>query len=775
MKYSKYIFFVVLLIAIAIQFFAKETVWWYIDSWWLLFYKFSNINYLSELLYSIFPWTGFWYDRSAANLTRWIWYFLAWIVDQRLYLLLFFLANFYFMKEVLKILFSNKSATLWWLFFSINLVSVYMANQIWFLYAYTSFPIIIYALHRIYTENRFKNYILLVLGVFLFLSYTRIIWLYWFLFLLLFFLFRKDILKTWYLFYKKTIVVIICWFFWILPFSFSIIYPYVDGDHKYFSWLSNYAEVWEEDWWNTYINNLKNQSMLQIFYWSEPTKTLISEYTSTSFFNLLHSLIFLLLIVMCLNIKKWNNHINIVVIVILLLTWMKVWSKFLPDDIFISIIYQYFPFLANNTWRLNVIIVTLLAYVIWFIWDSYQNKSIKFFYWILIVYFISIFFPFFNFKNNPKFSTISVSDIPTDLRKSFIDNDSYSLSSLMLPLHKLVFNRSPYYIYMNYNKKYKDLLNWNSRLVNSKQVAFRDKINNVLNYRAIWNLSILNLKNIIVFTWIRNAKQWEFEYYSSKDYVWESEKIIKRLNVKSLDKSISENYNNYSLKESENYEFTIYSPWLITYGTVDEFLNNPINIQEKPVFIDEDAYKYQSNWFPSSISPSNRNINIDIKTSPKNSTKYFLNISNVDLSEAFLIQLNQTFSNSWKLKRITRREYEDVKCLDDRKEFSISQNRMCTIWNTYLDLSEWRYFSHSEVNPINHFEGNMVWNTWIIPSSESAKIWDDDNRLYAVLWYEKQFFYSLIIILSLWFLWVLIFLAIFQEISMYMKNIANDI
>ncbi len=108
----------------------------------------------------------------------------------------------------------------------------------------------------------------------------------------------------------------------------------------------------------------------------------------------------------------------------------------------------------------------------------------------------------------------------------------------------------------------------------------------------------------------------------------------------------------FKLKNYNDYEYFIYSPSSIIRKNIDTFFDAPIDITSRPVVIDDESFHKPTEIDSFEIPEENKNIRIDYKKSDKNHTKYFLKISDIDTSKPFLVQLNQTFGMSWKLKWI---------------------------------------------------------------------------------------------------------------------------
>ena len=321
-------------------------------------------------------------------------------------------------------------------------------------------------------------------------------------------------------------------------------------------------------------------------------------------------------------------------------------------------------------------------------------------------------------------------------------------------------DRTPYPIILNYNQNYNIPFNKNYRVVNWKQV---DLFSSMYENKLHWNNRIFNLKNFIIikdavnsdnnYDWYRNWKDFE----SSLDFFSQelkfNELLYKDYSSKKLDL--------YSYVNKDSYNFSIYSPRRIYKRDISNFFSEwNIDILEKPIVVDPSSYNniFNVNWFD--IPLENQNIQIDYKSSKTQPTKKLLKLSNIDVSQSFVIHMNQTFSTNWKLKRISKAEYEEYVCKEPISVFQITQNSACNFEKPILNsLLDYRYIGRDKVSKENHFEWNFIWNSRIIKANSIPQefSWDE---LYAIIVYEKQFRYILSLCISLWTLWFLLILSL---------------
>ena len=195
---------------------------------------------------------------------------------------------------------------------------------------------------------------------------------------------------------------------------------------------------------------------------------------------------------------------------------------------------------------------------------------------------------------------------------------------------------------------------------------------------------------------------------------------------------------------------------------MDEFFatGTHIDIYDKPVNIDPESFHKPEDMDRFTIPESNQNISLRYKRSVLQPTKIYLKVGAVDTTEPFLIQLNQTFGMSWKLKWITQEEFEEKSCADAYQEFAITQNKYCNYRAQILDIRDTKFLSKTAVPESQHFEGNFVGNTWLVTPGDIPPEYQGKNELYAVVIYEKQIWYNWALIISGTTLGVLIILSL---------------
>ncbi len=190
-----------------------------------------------------------------------------------------------------------------------------------------------------------------------------------------------------------------------------------------------------------------------------------------------------------------------------------------------------------------------------------------------------------------------------------------------------------------------------------------------------------------------------------------------------------------------------------------------MDFDKKPLNIDPDSFNKSTEIDRFQIPEENQNIAIRYKKSVLQPTKIYAKFGNIDLSKPFLVQLNQTFGMSWKLKWISKEEFEEKQCIDEYQEFDITQNKYCNYKAQILDIADTKYLDNPEVPSSQHFEGNFVGNAWLVKPENIPENMRNDHELYAVIIYEKQIWYNWALIISGTTFVVLLFATVFQEIK----------
>ena len=747
----------------------QEWIWVYLDNRWLLFYKYFNNNILTEILYAWNNGTYFWFDKTSTIWPRAINTFLSSVLDQKIMFLLFFTLNYVFSYKLLRLLFSKKASILGALLFSFNPISIHFLNYMSFFFAYSSFPIVLYALIQFLNKWNIKYLLLLFIwNIFLF-SYIRITGLYLTLLFLIWLFFHKQIFTYLKNSKKRVLTAIVLTIITSLPLVLWLVHPKINWDSQYFSWISNYAEK--------NINNSNflykkeiNEWFLNWFVPKDIINNFATEFQSKGIFKTI-SFIFIFLVIFSVVIaKKKKTPITIFFLLVLLaIIFFRKLAFFADMDLFWKAVFKYYPFTAWELKWLFIIYIPTLVYLVSYVANS--NKKHTILKIVVCIYmFISI-FPLLGYIKNDKTKTVPIKAINQDYIKYF-SNSHIQESTLFFPQWytyknwNILLGWSKYPLIMNYNNNYKSLLSNNYRLTNSKQNYLWKKVNES---EINKNLSIFNLKNIFIFKDVKNSKIQEFDWYKWTSIEKESQNKYNKLrnNNKLNIKNENSSFANFWFNWSSEFEYFIYSPSQIERKEVDDLFKKDYLIKEKSLLIDDESFHKPLGFNSFQISKTNQNINISYKKTKLNPTKYYVKISNFDKINPFLLQLNQTFWMSWKIKWISESEYNSIKCIDDFVDYSVTDNSVCNYEHSYKDLvTDYKYLQKPEVKKENHFEWNFIWNTWMVKNGELPNSIKNNNQLYAVIIYEKQIYYIwALIIICLTFL-ILLLLSIIEWVKL---------
>ena len=509
---------------------------------------------------------------------------------------------------------------------------------------------------------------------------------------------------------------------------------------------------------------MNNSQFFEWFILTEITSNMAYFFQNGVIFQIV-SLIFIFLVLflaLFYNYKKKDRFVAFLLIIFVGLIFVRMSSKFLPQDIFITFVYKYFPFLANNLSWIYIIYIPIIVYLFVFCLENINVKYGKqLLYSMFGVYIMVSIFPFINFANNYKLTTIDINAIPQNYKDTFFQEKIDRKGSMLLPNSGLYMDWSPYVFEFGNNSIYRNVFIANVRLTNAKQ----SEINRVINKIPLYNINntlIFNLKNIFVFHDVRNPKE----------YALKSEKYYKQL-IGSNDlyvKQENQNFTQFGFKKGDDLDFFTYVPASIYSQNLDNFFTKKFDITQKPINIDPESFHYPRVMKNFTIPENNKNIQIEYKNSPLQPSKIYLKFSQVDTTQPFLLQLNQTFWMSWKLKWISKQDFEEKKCESNWESFKLTQNSNCNYKSQILDLWDIKYLNYPSIPEENHFEWNFVWNTWLIRPNDIPNNIKNESELYAVIIYEKQIWYSIALVIS-WFTFAcLLLLTAYQELKNIFKK-----
>jgi len=768
-KINSLILCLILVIGLSFLLFEKG-LWLYVDSAW---YPLNLERYSQILVSSLNSFSNvsyFWYDSSAQLWPRFL-QTLFKILPQPIYYLVFFVWSFFSAFYVLKIFFDRNASFYWALFFAFNPVSLYFLQQVGYLYSYFSINLVLLGIYYYSKSGKVFPLLLFALWVITFPAYGRIIWIYGSFLLLLglfywkeiFYIFKKNKYRSFILVFSSIIV--------SLPFFMGIIYPFLSWEKEYFIWMTNFVSQ-AEWWWRSLYNSNIWTPFIEAFYPKEIQQSFAQSWNHNIIFKLV-SILFFIWIIFLFTLNLWKtkkDNLSIYLLAILFLTIVVIaGAKFFSPELFHAIVYEYYPFIVNNTRWMYMILVPIYGYMIASIFNNLAKKNTPKFWCLILFYICIVIFPLTPLSQNPKTQVINL-----DMAYYEILQERYNVlwSTIILPQTTLYLDWNPYHIKLNNNVNFKTPFNRDIRRVNNKQSDLSKQINQ-LNQVNKQNYQILNLKNIIVFKDIIDTSNSTFNWYNWEWLKEKSDEYYRRLVASEFYTPVVDN-ELYAIFESKNqdiFEFSLYSPSNILKIDATDIEKSIVDIYSKPIIIDSSSFNLPDTINGFTIPESNTDIKIEYKISDKNTTKFLFKAENVDTTRSFLLQLNQTFSKNWKIKWIDKELYDSYTCDNDFRFFTVTNNSTCMYSDGYLwTLKDYIFRKYKSVQESHHFEWNFVWNAWsIIPDDiNPSDIWKD--ALYWVIIYEKQFLYILSIVISIWFIILLVLFSIIQLFSQYLRK-----
>lgn len=781
MKKLYYILLLILFILFTVWWYFNYGSWLYIDNKWLLFFKHFGNDIGRDIFNSFSAGTYFWFDKTSTVWPRFINTYLAAEVNQFLMYIIYFAWSFVFSFLFLSRFLSKKSAFLGGLLFTFNPVSIHFLNYASFSFTYFSIASFLYWALRFLETKRVLFLFIALLSLNFMFAYVRmagitltVIFIVW----IMNFKFIKYCILT--RFKKSIIPLFILPVLVLLPFLVWHIYPLVESEPQNFKWVANYRDQTSQ--YSQYLFNKENN---ELFLEGIIPKSILdgfaTDFQDSSLF-IYYSIYFILLVLISgwVFIKNKTLFYNVLLWIVLFLFFFKKSALFVSPELFEKMVYKYYPFIAWEPDWIFVLFISFFCFLTAYTYSEIEKKEVKnLLFYSGIWYVILSLFPFLNWTSI-WMQTVKQEDIPQTYIDTFQDSPYIYEAASFFPINDarkngyVLPNWSPYPLRLEYNYNYKNLLSSNYRVVNTKQSDLWGEISRT----PVKNSKILNQKNFFVITWVQNPEHRYYWYNNTKDIETAAQKQYENFsNIEYLEKATeNEDFTIFRFDDADEYEFFIYSPWEIVYTEdTESFFNEQLDFTKQPLIIDLNAFssplfrgKYQLQ-----IPSSNSNINVEYKKSYHNNTKYFVKLSNVDTSSLFMLQLNQTFDTNWKIKWIDKEEYEKYNCnTQSERIFPLSNNSNCLLESdNYLSsIYNYKYLNSKTIPSIQHFEGNLVWNSWLISPNDLREQDKWNSELYAVVIFEKQLWYIWSILISLWTLFALFILAMLQELYFTAKK-----
>lgn len=666
----------------------------------------------------------------------------------------YFAINYFVSEKIFSIYIDKKYAYIGALVYAFNPLSIYMLNEVWFLYVYSAVPLILYGCHIYFYGLKHRTLGLLACGfgtIFL-TSYTRFMLIYILFFIVVFAFYFADIWKvlvkqTW-----RCIVFGLSLFLINLPFIFSVIYPIFSGQHEYFGGVSNYAEVFKSYWSATY-HAIKSQTSSELLVPAEPTGNFGYPLTQSDLFRYFSFLYFSAIIFFLLYkqhdmSEKHTTLFSLGIFAITLGAMFRLLPTYVSENIFIYISYTLLPFLANNsafTYRLTLGGISLLLPLALY----YASRVVRIIIslWALAYCFATASILFF-FHDNQKLRTV---DIPENHpvydvinSSSSVGSSSHLQGSLIYPSNYVLFARSPYPVPIDSSVPGISAgVEGNERTTTSKQINFS---------RYLWqlsildthieNLGILTLSSFFVLQDLRdNMTGVQFDYYNASDTVQQAQNadtsLIQNTGVVFVDANAL--YKKYTINNTDLFSFYLYLPKsLIILSWYDSILDTWIDLANRPLLVDPLAYNKPDYITSGYEIPYFTGQGISIKTWEKIPFSYYIKLSHVTSWQDVLLQFTKTFGVNWKIQYISKDIYESVICTWSTY-YPISDNTLCYMDGEIPPLREFFYSLRGKhYADADHFEGNIISNARLLKNVDTA-----DGDVYLRLSNEEQYLFIL--------------------------------
>jgi hypothetical protein len=721
--------------------------------------------------------TAFGYDNTQLFATRFL-NILSEVIISRLfgslsqsvYFLVYFILSFVLAKKCLALVFNEKASFFGALVYTFNPVSLYLLNEAGFFFIYFSLPLIVYAFVQYFQAEKinYGHVLMFSIGITLLTSYARVSFIYFGIIALLVVLFHKEVWELLIRKKKKLAILTGATFLVLLPIFFSFTYPHLVGDSKYFAGISNYADAFIKLGNYAYQNNA-DLNIFQGFILTELTSNFSAKVQRSLLFVLfsvgyiLGAMIYAIYILRKKVVEK--IHFKLVtgfLIIMVVNIFLKMLASFTSKDVFIKMTYVYLPFLANTTFWVMVGFIGGFSGLLAFIFFYSSKKEQKIILLLTLVYILLSIWPLIAFHSNAKLKTISTNDVPPEYQ--IFSQGKSQEAALFFPGKNLYFDWSPYPLDISQGKYFKDIFSENVRLVNNKQAKLSAGFSGFLTNNSLSNVYFFNGKNIFVFKGIRNDDQ-NFDYFAKKNYLQLSQVYYARMK-KDENFLLAEDNAHFARFISKNAslaDFSLYSPKTVLAIDPDEFFNqDTIDINRRAVIVDSAAFRKPVDLQSVEL---NQNINISFRYSIDDTTRYVVKIENAAGSEPFLVQLNQTFGMSWRIKWVDKKYFESKRCLDGWQQFSLTNNASCLTDFSLFNWDDFRLLFAPSVSDKDHFEGNFVGNTWLVRRKDIPQDLRNEKELYAVIICEKQLYYALTIIISGLTLTILLFIITKQFVD----------
>lgn len=424
-----------------------------------------------------------------------------------------------------------------------------------------------------------------------------------------------------------------------------------------------------------------------------------------------------------------------------------------------SLLYKFLPFTLNSAYwsyyLLNIPFLLLLSLL--------ANRIFIIVYSVLIILIGLI--PFFDGSYSFVFRKQNINDLPADYKKYFIDKiNLFTESAYYIPgtcwRDKYMEKKQLPTMCFNFGTNFKPIEYGNPRLLSDVAYNFSNNLNREHYFD---NLRFThNLRSIFLATDIVPAKG--PGPLHGKKSIENLKKVQDKLFLNSnLNATRESNFIKFEYNYKDDYDFLLYSPtYLIDIKEYDNiFRKYDISLEDGdiPLFVDD---KLNIEDF--------QNVGIFYKHSQLDPTKYIIEINKNDNIKPFIIQLNQSYYDSWKLYWIDKQTFDEYACDDEIKIYKLSNNRSCLVKTKYLDFP---FIANDKLSNEFKLKGNLFGNTWIIDNKALPDRFFNESNLYAIIIYEKQIIYAYTVIIAIGTMLLLVVLTILQEVKKIYENRKN--
>lgn len=618
-----------------------------------------------------------------------------------------------------------------------------MFNLQGFKFLFAGIPLFIFSIYKFFYsgERQIKYLIVNVFSIYIIISYIRFIQIAFFVivpYLVYLFLREKKKIQI-----KKILLLLALYLLTLAPIIYSFFFQILEKSKTGFY----YGEVFKDFAIKISFSNAFNffqNSDLPIY--------------DNDIFRVLGVILFsLFLFFLFKNYKKnlsWFFILNLTLLLVSI--GFYGFGNILGDSIYLSGI-KYLPFITNAPiWALYISVIPVI-----FLFSLLFRQNKKLFLVGFYLFLILTIFPLLNL-NDSKLKKIKKEEVPSSYAKFFLGYDGTLPESThyipSLCWRSLFMNElniaTPCF---NNGYLFRPISFANPRLLSGIDYYFSEKLlynSNLDNLRVTHNLKNIVIPNDIVKK-LPNTNDLSVGEKELKKISREKRSLQSNIN---LNLETNPNFNFYSYNQKNEYDFFIYSPLVVVKKDVDNIFDNSVkvDIDSRPVFTD-------------SRLEINQSPKIGYKISSSNPTKYYFQAETKN-NKTFILQFNQTFSKNWKIKWITKQDFEKVNCYNTKK-YPITNNNRCEFESELLSLSNVYFLNNQGVSENKHQRSNILGNMWIIDPSEIEDKYKSKNQIYGIIIYEKEIYYSWMVLISIATFLSLVLLLFIEILNIRYVNI----